>query len=108
MTARDATDETFGELVLRAETPVIVDFWAQWCGPCRTLGPILEAIAAEHAGELAVVKLNVDENPITAARYQVLAVPAMKVFRNGEVVKSILGAKPKPALEHELAAVLAR
>ncbi|MCL2514559.1 MAG: thioredoxin [Microbacteriaceae bacterium] len=107
MTAHDVTDADFDEVVLAADGPVLVEFWAQWCGPCRMLSPILDAIAAAHPGRLTVVKLNVDENPATAARFQVLAVPAMKVFQGGEVVKSILGAKPRPALEHELAGILA-
>lgn len=106
MTVRDVSDADFDELVLKSPTPVLVEFWAQWCGPCRMLSPILDAIGAEHPDALTVVKVNVDENPVAAARYQVLAVPAIRVFRDGQVIKSILGAKPKPALEHELAAVI--
>jgi thioredoxin 1 len=84
-----------------------VDFWAEWCGPCRAVGPILDQIAAEHAEKIEIVKLNVDENPQTAAKYQITSIPAMKVYQGGEVVKTVIGAKPKPALEADLAAYLA-
>ena len=106
-TARVITDATFADEVLGAETPTMVDFWAPWCGPCRALSPILDQIAAENPGKLDVVKLNVDENMETALRYQVISLPAMYVFRGGEVVKRMVGAKNKPALEAELAEFLA-
>lgn len=106
-TAREITDATFADEVLGAETPTMVDFWAPWCGPCRALSPILDQIAAENPGKLDVVKLNVDENMETALRYQVISLPAMYVFRGGEVVKRMVGAKNKPALEAELAEFLA-
>ncbi|MEO7018496.1 MAG: thioredoxin [Leifsonia sp.] len=105
--ARSVTDATFQDDVLSSEKTVLVDFWAEWCGPCRAVGPILDQIAAEHADKIEIVKLNVDENPQTAAKYQITSIPAMKVYQGGEVVKTVIGAKPKPALEADLAAYLA-
>ena len=107
MSARDVTAATFDAEVLRNGKPVIVDFWAPWCGPCRTVSPILDAIAEAHADKIDIVKLNVDEFPDLAIEYTILGIPAMKVFKGGEVVKSIVGAKPRPALEQDLAEFLA-
>jgi thioredoxin 1 len=104
---REVTDASFEQDVLRAEKPVLVDFWAAWCAPCRRVAPVLEQIQAEHGDKLEIVKLNVDENPETAMRYQVTSIPAMKLYSGGEVVKTVIGAKPKPAIEADLAAVLA-
>jgi len=97
------TDETFEAEVLKSSKPVIVDYWAEWCGPCRMIAPVLEEIASEYAEKIDVVKLNVDENPAVAQRYQILAIPTLNVFQNGEVVKQIKGAKPKAALLKDLA-----
>jgi len=107
MTARAVTDGTFDQEVINNEKTVLVDFWAEWCGPCRAVSPILDQIAAEHSDKLDIVKLNVDDNPALAAKYQITSIPAMKVFQKGEVVKTVIGAKPKPALEADLAAYLA-
>ncbi|MCU1443957.1 MAG: trxA [Cryobacterium sp.] len=106
MTARAVTDATFDQEVINNEKTVLVDFWAEWCGPCRAVSPILDQIAHEHADKLDIVKLNVDDNPALAAKYQITSIPAMKVFQKGEVVKTVIGAKPKPALEADLAAYL--
>ncbi|QEO14527.1 thioredoxin [Agromyces intestinalis] len=106
MTARAVTEATFDQEVLQNEKTVMVDFWAEWCGPCRAVSPILDQIATEHADKLDIVKLNVDENPQLAMKYQITAIPAMKVFKGGEVVQTVIGAKPKPALEADLAAYL--
>ncbi len=107
MTARTVTEATFEQEVINNEKTVMVDFWAEWCGPCRAVSPILDQIAHEHADKLDIVKLNVDDHPALAAKYQITSIPAMKVFQNGEVVKTVIGAKPKPALEADLAAYLA-
>ena len=104
---KNVTDATFDQQVLSSGKTVLVDFWAEWCGPCRAVGPILEQIALENSDKIEIVKLNVDDNPQTAAKYQITSIPAMKVYQGGEVVKSVIGAKPKPALESELAAFLA-
>jgi len=103
MSTRAVTDATFQQEVLQSDKTVLVDFWAAWCGPCRAVSPILDQIAAEHKDKIEIVKLNVDENPRTAMEYQITSIPAMKVYRNGEVVKTVIGAKPKPALEADLA-----
>jgi len=105
--ARDVTDQNFATEVLASEKPIMVDFWAEWCGPCRAVSPILDQIATEHSDKIDVVKLNVDDNPETAMKYQITSIPTMKVFRGGEVVKTVIGAKPKPALEADLQEFLA-
>ena len=97
------TDENFETEVLQNDKPVIVDYWAEWCGPCRMVAPVLEEIAAEYADKIAVVKLNIDDNPELSQRYGIMAIPTMNVFSGGEVVKQIVGAKPKSALLRALA-----
>lgn len=107
MAATKATsDATFAEDVLTSDKPVLVDFWAEWCGPCKMVSPVLEEIAAEHSEKISVVKLNIDENPETARAYQVMSIPTMSVFVGGQVAKSIVGAKPKAALIRDLEAFL--
>ncbi|MEK9599226.1 MAG: thioredoxin [Pontimonas sp.] len=105
--ARDVTDQNFDTEVLASEKPIMVDFWAEWCGPCRAVSPILDQIATEHSDKIDVVKLNVDDNPETAMKFQITSIPTMKVFKGGEVVKTVIGAKPKPALEADLQEFLA-
>jgi thioredoxin 1 len=105
--AKAVTDASFDADVLQSDTPILVDFWAEWCGPCRAVGPILDQIADEHGDKIKVVKLNVDDNPQIAAKYMITSIPAMKVYKGGEVVKTIIGAKPKAALEKDLADFLA-
>ena len=104
--AKDVTDATFADEVLNSSDTIMVDFWAEWCGPCRAVSPILDAIAAEHSDKIKIVKLNVDDNPQMAMKYQITSIPATKVFRGGEVVKTVIGAKPKPAIEADLAEFL--
>ncbi|HEX3900548.1 MAG TPA: thioredoxin [Mycobacteriales bacterium] len=100
------TDATFDAEVLGSDVPVLVDFWAEWCGPCKMVAPVLEEIAAENEGKIRIVKVNTDENPEITRRYQVMSIPTMSVFSGGEVVKSIVGAKPKAALLRDLEAYL--
>ncbi len=107
MSAREVTEATFESEVLGSSTPIMVDFWAEWCGPCRAVSPILDKIAEENAGKLDIVKLNVDDYPTIAEKYGITSIPAMYVFKDGEVVKRVIGAKPKPALEADLAEFLA-
>ncbi|PYC88471.1 thioredoxin [Streptomyces tateyamensis] len=100
---RDVTDADFDDVVLKSDKPVLVDFWAEWCGPCRMVAPVLEAISAEHGDKIEIVKLNIDQNPETATKYGVMSIPLMNVYVAGEVAQSIVGAKPRAALERDLA-----
>ncbi len=100
------TDSTFNDEVLLHDKPVLVDFWAEWCGPCKMVAPVLEEIAAENSTKLRIAKVNVDENPETARQYSILSIPTMNVYVGGKVVKSIVGAKPKAKLLEDLAEFL--
>ncbi|MEU8387174.1 thioredoxin [Micromonospora sp. NPDC048843] len=97
-TTKAVTDKSFVADVLQADKPVLVDFWAEWCGPCRKVSPLLEEIAREMGDQVTIVKLNIDENPETARAYRVMSVPTLTVFKNGQAVQSIAGAKPKGEL----------
>jgi thioredoxin 1 len=101
------TDATFSQDVLKSEKPVLLDFWAEWCGPCKMIAPVLEDIAKEQAGKLAVAKLNVDDNPETARRYDVLSIPTLIVFKDGQPAKRLVGAKGKAQLLQELSEFIA-
>ena len=103
----EVTDDSFQAEVMESETPILVDFWAPWCGPCRVIAPSLEEIADEQADSLRIVKLNVDENQQTAAKYGVMSIPTLIVFKNGEPAHTIIGALPKKRLEQELEPQLA-
>lgn len=102
-TTRHVTDESFEHEVLQSEKPVLVDFWASWCPPCHAIAPILEEFAGEYAAKIDVVKLNIEENQVTPAEYQIRSIPTLMVFQNGEVKTTLMGAMPKVALEKQLA-----
>jgi thioredoxin 1 len=96
------TDADFEEEILKSQTPALVDFWAAWCGPCRTVGPIVEELAAEYAGKVKVAKLNVDDNKNTPSKYQVRGIPTLMLFKDGQVVDQIVGAVPKKRIQELL------
>jgi len=100
------TDATFDEEIGAAEVPILVDFWAEWCGPCRMVGPVLEQIASEHEGALRVVKVNVDDSPDVARRFEILSIPTLLLFKDGVPKRRMVGAKPKNQIVEELAEFL--
>jgi thioredoxin 1 len=103
---RDVTDTTFEQEVLQAGKPVLVDFWAPWCGPCRMVAPVVEELAEEYSGKVDFVKLNTDDNPNTTVKYGIRSIPTLLVFKNGEPVGQIVGFRPKSDLQKRLDAVV--
>ena len=103
----EVTDTNFQAEVIESEVPVLVDFWAPWCGPCRMVAPVVEEIASERGDQLKVVKMNIDENQNTAVQFNVMSIPTLMLFRHGEVAKTVIGAYPKRKLEAELEPALA-
>ena len=106
-TIAEVTDNNFQAEVIESNVPVLVDFWAPWCGPCRMVAPVMEEIAQERGDQLKVVKLNIDESQNTAIQFNVMSIPTLILFRNGEVAKTVIGAYPKRKLEAELEPALA-
>lgn len=102
----DVNDATFGNQVLQSDIPILVDFWAPWCGPCRVVGPIVEELAKEYEGKLKVAKLNVDDNQNTASQYSVMSIPTLMFFKKGQPVKTMVGAQGKDALKRGIDEVL--
>ena len=100
------TSEDFEKEVLQSETPVLVDFWAEWCGPCKMIAPSVDAIAAEYSGKLKVFKLDVDKEPAVAAKYGIMSIPTLIIFNNGEVAEQIVGLMPKQKIEEKIASHL--
>ncbi|AXJ01596.1 thioredoxin [Cyclonatronum proteinivorum] len=105
-TTLEFTDSNFEELVLNAEHPVLVDFWAEWCGPCRRVGPLVDELSQEYEGKAVIGKVDVDSNPQVSMKYQIRSIPALLIFKNGEVVDQIIGAVPKSVLKKQLEAQL--
>ena len=101
------TDATFDETIASSDVPVLVDFWAEWCGPCKVIAPILEEIATEQAGKVRIAKLNIDENLDVTRRFEVMSIPTLLLFKDGEAVQRLIGAKPKGQLLQEISAHLA-
>ena len=106
-TVTDVTDNNFQAEVVESDVPVLVDFWAPWCGPCRRVSPVVEEIASEREGALKVVKLNIDDNQQTAIKFNVMSIPTLMLFKHGEVAKTVIGAYPKHRIEQELEPALA-
>ncbi len=106
MSTVKVTDESFERDVLQSTTPVLVDFWAEWCGPCKQIAPILEEIATEQEGKLKIAKLNIDENLDVTRRFEVMSIPTLLLFKDGQPVQRLIGAKPKGALLQEISAYL--
>ena len=100
------TDANFDKEVLKSKEPVLVDFWAEWCGPCKMLGPTIEELAKEYAGKVKIGKVNVDENPGVSSKFGIRSIPALLMYKNGEVVQQMVGAQPKPAIKSKLDALL--
>lgn len=106
-TALHVTEKDFEAQVLRADLPVLVDFWAEWCGPCRMVAPIIEDFAGEYEGRVKVVKVDVDENPNVAMRYGIMSIPTLGVFKGGEMIDRLVGYMPKPELKRRIEVILA-
>lgn len=104
--AQQVNDSNFEQVVLKSDKPVLVDFWAEWCGPCRALGPVIEELSKEYEGKALVVKLNTDENPVTPTNYGIRSIPTLLFFKNGQLVDKLIGNVPKPGIKAKLDAIL--